>query len=193
MLGAKLPLDRLPVLAIGGTPLSKSNVTTAIHAHGIDGLGGIHQNGELTAPIDWEAQLVHSPSEDTDHCRAFRATDRDAADEILFQLQEAAVDSPGNVTPLSEFNFYADPEAADTILEASKGFQLLLKGYCKRLDHIEQGKQAPVHIVVNPLKCAENDIITFQEYKEYIAPLKTPISIDFLPAYMHTQAFYCLT
>lgn len=70
---------------------------------------------------------------------------------ILANLFFRAVDAPGNVTPMAEFNFRADPDAADIVMNTSKGFKHSPEGYNARLELIEQGKQAPMHVVVLPL------------------------------------------
>lgn len=69
----------------------------------------------------------------------------------LGKLFFRAVDTPGNVTPMAEFNFRADPDAADIVMGTSKGFKHSPEGYSTRLVLIEQGKQAPMHVVVLPL------------------------------------------
>ncbi|KAI8139385.1 Inosine/uridine-preferring nucleoside hydrolase domain-containing protein [Fennellomyces sp. T-0311] len=215
MLGMEVSLDRLPVLAVGSALPLKSASIFATYFHGQDGLGEIYQNGTYAAPADWETQILHKAAEGTDQChgRAFQTTERDAADEILYQLKQAEpltvsilavgpltnlalaykrdpvtfsrakrvvimggnVDCPGNVTAAAEFNFRADPDAADIILGASKGFQPTPKGYRTRLDLIQQNSQAPVHVVLLPLKGADDGIISIQDYKQHIVPLETPI------------------
>ena len=39
----------------------------------------------MVAPIDWETQLVHGKNQ----IHAFQTTERDASDEILYQLKHA--------------------------------------------------------------------------------------------------------
>lgn len=65
----------------------------------------------------------------------------------------SAVDAPGNVTPTAEFNFCADPDAADIVMGASKGFRHTPEGKKHRLELIEKGEIAPVHVVIFPLDC----------------------------------------
>ena len=62
------------------------------------------------------------------------------------------MDCPGNVTSMAEFNFRADPDAADIVLSTSKGFQATPKGYRDRVSLVTEGKQAPIHVAILPLK-----------------------------------------
>ncbi|KAI9025015.1 Inosine/uridine-preferring nucleoside hydrolase domain-containing protein [Phycomyces nitens] len=89
-----------------------------------------------------------------------------------------AIDVPGNVTPCAEFNFGADPQAADNLMSSTKGFKHSPEGYRSRLDLINSGKVAPSHVVVVPLDPGESGTISRQDYEEYILPLasKTPVA-----------------
>ncbi|KAG0174933.1 hypothetical protein DFQ30_001833 [Apophysomyces sp. BC1015] len=178
----------LPVVAVGASKPLEVQQVTAEHVHGKDGLGEIYDD-LYKGPADWASQLLHETEMTTNSRKAFKTTSRDAADEILYQLEKApplsisicavgpltnialayqrnpivfsrakrivimggAIHEAGNVTPTAEFNFRADPHAADLVMSASKGFEHTPEGYNHRLDLIQQGKQAPSHIVILPL------------------------------------------
>ncbi|KAG0193723.1 hypothetical protein DFQ28_003643 [Apophysomyces sp. BC1034] len=204
----------LPVVAVGASKPLEVQQVTAEHVHGKDGLGEIYDD-LYKGPADWASQLLHETEMTTNSRKAFKTTSRDAADEILYQLEKApplsisicavgpltnialayqrnpivfsrakrivimggAIHEAGNVTPTAEFNFRADPHAADLVMSASKGFEHTPEGYNHRLDLIQQGKQAPSHIVILPLDAAEDGCVTRQDNEKYIRPLRKTNSL----------------
>ncbi|KAI7854053.1 Inosine/uridine-preferring nucleoside hydrolase domain-containing protein [Circinella umbellata] len=92
-------------------------------------------------------------------------------------IMGGAVDCPGNVTSMAEFNFRADPDAADIVLSTSKGFQATPKGYRDRVSLVTEGKQAPIHVAILPLKAADNGDISVQDFEKYVKPLDTPLAV----------------
>ncbi|KAG2180910.1 hypothetical protein INT43_008490 [Umbelopsis isabellina] len=78
----------------------------------------------------------------------------------------------GNITPYGEFNFVADPVAADLVMTASKGFVNTEQGAKSRFDLLSQGKSAPMHIVVLPIDSAECGAIPASVYRKQILPLR---------------------
>ncbi|KAI8372843.1 Inosine/uridine-preferring nucleoside hydrolase domain-containing protein [Radiomyces spectabilis] len=93
-------------------------------------------------------------------------------------IMGGAVDGPGNVTPMAEFNFRADADAADIVMSSTQGFQHTPEGYQQRLDLISQNKPAPAHVVVVPLDASDEGAVTKQDYEKYIIPVdkKTPVA-----------------
>ncbi|ORY97521.1 Inosine/uridine-preferring nucleoside hydrolase domain-containing protein [Syncephalastrum racemosum] len=93
-------------------------------------------------------------------------------------IMGGAINQPGNVSPTAEFNFCADPYAADVVLATSKGFKHTPEGYEERLNLIEQDKQAPCQVVILPLDGSEDGNISRELYQKYILPNKgkNPVS-----------------
>ncbi|KAI9304108.1 Inosine/uridine-preferring nucleoside hydrolase domain-containing protein, partial [Cunninghamella echinulata] len=184
------------------------------------------------APKDWEKHLIHGDEGITkNEERWFNTTQRDAADEILYQLKQSEpltltivaigpltnialayqrdpitfskakrvvimggnVNTPGNTVPYAEFNFRADPHAADIVMATSKGFQHSPDGYQQRLSLIHDNKVAPMHVVVMPLDGSDDGTISKPDYEKYILPLgKTTPLYSFINAFMIWSFDVCL-
>lgn len=135
-------LSEPPLVAAGAASPLERDAVDAVHVHGEDGLGGAA--AELGAPsgsaVDADAvdvilqTISYNPEEITliaigpltNLARAF-LTDA-VAMTLVHQIiiMGGALRAPGNVTPVAEFNFYADPEAARIVLSA--GAPMLVVG-----------------------------------------------------------------
>ncbi|KAI9278443.1 Inosine/uridine-preferring nucleoside hydrolase domain-containing protein [Phascolomyces articulosus] len=111
-------------------------------------------------------------------------------DPVVFHRAKQIIIMGGKV-PISEkvtsfskgeFNFACDPDAAHIVLGTSKGFDQDIHTYGARLKLFNEGKKAPMDIVLIPLDVGENQgrnsvTISKQDYFQYIVPLKTPLGI----------------
>ena len=133
-------LEEYPIIGQGSCdPLEKA-LTTATHIHGDDGLGNIDPDGKTIGTfcrVDSEgnAQLPSAEEVMLDFARAgggtivclgpltnlAKAVQKD--EQRLKSVREivimgGAIDAPGNVTPVAEFNIFADPHAADVVFRS---------------------------------------------------------------------------
>jgi purine nucleosidase len=131
-----------PLVAAGASGPLVRDAVEAAHVHGADGLGGA--TAELDPPSGSTANanavevilqtVSYSPNKITlialgpltNLARAFMsdAGAMTLVDRIV--IMGGTLRAPGNVTPVAEFNFYADPEAARIVL--SSGAPILVVG-----------------------------------------------------------------
>jgi purine nucleosidase/pyrimidine-specific ribonucleoside hydrolase len=129
----------IPVLSGAAAPLSRPG-PEALDLHGVDGLGGITlpaataSPGHLTA-VDWLAELLLKEPAGTVDVLALGPLTNIA--QVFLSRPEAArrirhviamggaIHEPGNIGPRSEFNFAADPEAADVVIRSGLPLSLV--------------------------------------------------------------------
>jgi inosine-uridine nucleoside N-ribohydrolase len=137
-----------PIAKGAAAPIARSLVT-ASHVHGDDGLGNLDEVVEADGRPRYPApepvlEMRDGPDLILDVARRFGealvvvalgpltnlaiALDRDRAALARvgrIVVMGGAIGVPGNVTAAAEFNFYVDPEAAATVLEAGLPIELV--------------------------------------------------------------------
>lgn len=122
----------IPVVAGASRPLKRPALDVASHIHGVDGVGGVPlpqaAAPALDGAVDWMAeQLANAPDKTVDLLALGPLTnvatlvERHPSQAVRIRRLIAmggAVETHGNVSARSEFNFAADPEAVETVLGA---------------------------------------------------------------------------
>lgn len=141
--------DRRPPVGRGAEKPLARPLVTATHVHGDDGLGNL---GELRepdgaprypappqelSPLDGpdlildmirrfgDALVLVALGPLTNIALAFRRDPERVARLRRLVVMGGAVEVPGNVTPVAEFNFYVDPEAAAQVLASGLPIELV--------------------------------------------------------------------
>lgn len=124
-----LGATEVPVYVGAGRPL-RGQVREASHWHGVDGLGGAELPESIRSAhphgVDFLCErLLAEPGELTLVCTApltnialaVQREPRVVESVNAIVLMGGAARLPGNVTPVAEFNIYADPDAAAVVFE----------------------------------------------------------------------------
>ncbi|MBI4240886.1 MAG: nucleoside hydrolase [Candidatus Rokubacteria bacterium] len=144
-----LKLSRQPLVAQGASKPLVRSLVSAGHVHGEDGLGDLHRFSdadgspryppveprlapgdgpdlilECAARFDGELVVV-ALGPLTNLALALQRDSRRLASIRRLVVMGGAVACPGNVTPVAEFNFYVDPEAAARVLQAGLPLELI--------------------------------------------------------------------
>lgn len=131
--------EDIPIIAGASGPLSGETAVFYPEIHGEEGLGPIRPPENFSSKIkvydiDKIIEIVNQYKNDLVIVGVGRQTDlalplilygKDAYQDVnAFYLMGGAFLVPGNVTPEAEANFYADPIAADSVLEKAKNIYL---------------------------------------------------------------------
>jgi len=133
----------VPIYMGAGSPLVRS-LSTAQHVHGIDGMGDIGLVPTRLADCKWEPAPGYAPD------RLIELADEHDGKLILVTLgpltnialalakrpdlgskisrcymMGGASDNYGNITPVSEFNIWADPEAAEVVFASGMAITMI--------------------------------------------------------------------
>lgn len=131
--------SQVPVYAGAARPLLR-DLRTAQHVHGADGMGdcGLDLSGRVPAAGRAAVVIVDavlgSPGEVTlvtlgpltnVATAVLRAPEIADAVERVVVMGGTGVDGPGNVTPMAEYNFWADPDAAAVVMRSGLPVELV--------------------------------------------------------------------
>ena len=133
-------IEEYPVIGQGSCDPLQKTLTTATHIHGDDGLGGIEPAGEPPGRfcrVDSEGNFDLPSAEDvmldfakradgtivclgplTNLARAVQKDERLLKNVREIVIMGGAIEAPGNITPVAEFNIYSDPHAADVVFRS---------------------------------------------------------------------------
>ncbi|KAF8497657.1 Inosine/uridine-preferring nucleoside hydrolase domain-containing protein [Gautieria morchelliformis] len=171
----------LPFLACGSTGPLAGELMLAEYFHGRDGLSDISiRHPELSAPVDWHPELLRLTDQSAvdlslELIRSYpprsityialgpltnlawmMRTDAVCVRERIGRVitMGGAFEAPGNVTPVAEFNFYADPFAVKELLHPQEPYKGL------PLDRF----------ILLPLDVTTSHELPFAEYKKWVDP-----------------------
>ncbi len=130
--------EDIPIIAGVAGPLSGEPTTYYPEIHGKEGLGPISPPADLKDVKVYDVNkimeivqqykgdlIIVGVGRQTDLALPFIIYGRDALKDVsAFYIMGGAFLVPGNVTPEAEANFYADPIAADSVLEKAKNIFL---------------------------------------------------------------------
>ncbi|ORX65074.1 nucleoside hydrolase [Basidiobolus meristosporus CBS 931.73] len=95
-------------------------------------------------------------------------------------IMGGAVDVPGNVTAVAEFNFYADPHAAAIVMNASRGFHPDIH---RKYQEVET--TLPIHIRLFPTDLTGSVSLSSKTIQDPIGTLRTPAGAFFAQLLQH--------
>ena len=212
-------VDPPPVARGCAVPLRREPVT-ALHVHGSDGLGDIsgirERDGSLRYPLpeqatvnahaaDLIADLVGSnPGEMTvvalgpltNIATALERAPRTMKNVRELIVMGGSLNGIGNVTPVAEFNFFADPEAAQTVVRSGLpvtlvGLDVTHQARIRRETFLERAEQSQVQ-GASFLRDVSKQYFDFAEshgkHECFLHdPLAVGVAID--PSFVGTEGF----
>ncbi|CAG8567516.1 6879_t:CDS:2 [Paraglomus brasilianum] len=96
------------------------------------------------------------------------------ADRII--LLGGAVYGQGNTTPVAEFNFFADPHAANVIIGATKGYDPN-ESMDHRRKELEDGNAIPLHVIMIPIEVSSKILLPKSYVTDYVKRRQSPLSL----------------
>ncbi|CAB4483263.1 nucleoside hydrolase [Rhizophagus irregularis] len=193
-----------PIVAIGADKPVKAVECFGTYFHGSDGFGQIHTTHPHYAPENWENlksdryamssrnavdeilyQLQNNPPFTITIIGLGPLTNLALAyekDKYTFSRVKqiiclgGAINSCGNVTPCAEFNFFVDPDAANILAEATKGFSPS-ETIQNKIERLNRKEILPLHFTVLPINVSSNVFLSRAVFTKYITSLNTPLSI----------------
>jgi len=217
-----------PLVAQGAARPLRRPPYDAMAFHGGDGLGGVtalrHADGSSFYPIPKQRpvrrqavqhllQLVQRYGRDltvialgplTNVARAIQLSPTTMQQLGCLVIMGGAIDVPGNVSPVAEFNIFVDPHAADVVFRAGLPITLIPLDVTRQvrltrafLQHARQGSEAGLaqvthHLTQQPLHSQEQSMALHDPLAVAVAIEPSLVTLTSLPVCVETRGLHTI-
>ncbi|KAI0244781.1 hypothetical protein L0F63_002755 [Massospora cicadina] len=198
--------NNLPRVAIGAAKPLKGPLYIAGYYHGKDGLGNLsYTHPELVALVSTSDRFISSPFDAVDEILyqlkslppfALTIVALGPLTNLALAIQKDPVTMsrvkqivvmggallvPGNMSPLAEFNFYADPYAVNVVFNQTRGFNgsQYLALPLDKLGLPQVTQPLPLHVSLIPVNLTHTTLMSKKVMDAYLSPIQLQPIVTF--------------